>query len=155
SMAEGFCLLPASCRKPDERRRTPAPSANAYAALVPATPTASMARWIPSPPLPPLALVTRFAIAVTHSAARQIVAVPAPLPVHWNPPPPPSKLSCVRQSLRSSSLPPDVEAAERTCTSFHAVTCYHLPSRRSGAHRLVSKRAFPIKLRNCLTLSRV
>src|SRR5215468_6036202 len=39
----------------------------------------------------------------------------------------PSKLSYVRRSPRSSSLPPDVEAAERTPTSLHAVTCYHPP----------------------------
>src|SRR6267154_719213 len=31
--------------------------------------TAQYWRWIPSPLLPPLALVTRFGIAVTHSAA--------------------------------------------------------------------------------------
>ena len=36
-----------------------------------------------------------------------------------------SKLSCVRQSPRPSSLPPSVEAAERTRKRLHTVTCYH------------------------------
>jgi hypothetical protein len=43
----------------------------------------------------------------------------------------PSKLSCVRQSPRSSSLPPGGEAAERRRNRLHAVTCYH-PSYSEG-----------------------
>src|SRR6266581_9402100 len=56
----------------------------------------------------------------------RIAAALVSLPASSHPRQPPSTLSCVRQSPRPSSLPPGVEAAERTRKRLHTVTCYHL-----------------------------
>jgi len=88
-------------------------------------------------------------------AVDSITAVPVSLPAHSHPRQRPSRLSCVCQSPQPSSLPPGVEAAERTRKRLHTVTCYHPRPGRSGATQIGSKRAFPIKLKNGLTSSRV
>jgi hypothetical protein len=53
-------------------------------------------------------------VGATGSAWWQIAAVSVSPPAHTHRRSPPSALSCVRQFPRSSSLPPGVEAAERT-----------------------------------------
>src|ERR1035438_379131 len=73
-----------------------------------------------------LNLVERWFALLTERQLRR-----GSLPAHLHPRQLPSKLSCVRQSPRSSSLPPGVEAAERTRNRLHTVTCYH-PSDLEG-----------------------
>jgi hypothetical protein len=85
----------------------------------------------------------------------QRMASPASLPDYSFRSPLPLILSCVRQSLPSSSLPPGVEAAERAKQNLRSLTCYHPPASMSGATKSGSKRAFQIKLRHGLALSRV
>jgi hypothetical protein len=67
----------------------------------------------------------------------------------------PSAPSYVRQSPPSASLPPGVEAAERTRKGYTPSPATTLPTRSSGATQIGSKRAFRIKLKNGLTSSRV
>jgi hypothetical protein len=47
------------------------------------------------------------------------------------------------------------EAAERTRKKLHTVTCYQPATSQDGATQIGSKRAFPVKLKNGLTGSRV
>src|SRR6202008_4639078 len=77
------------------------------------------------------------------------------LPASAHPRQPPSKLSCVHQSPRPSSLPPGVEAAERTRKGYTPSRATTSATGRSGTTQIGSKRAFPIKLKNGLTSTRV
>jgi hypothetical protein len=88
-------------------------------------------------------------------AVDSITAALVSLPAHSHPRQRPSRLCCVRQSPQPSSIPPGAQAAERTRKRLHTVTCYHPRPGRSGATQIGLKRAFPIKLKNGLTSSRV
>jgi uncharacterized protein with GYD domain len=63
-------------------------------------------------------------LVIPSLAGNQPMPEQVSLPAYSHPRQLPSELSCVRQSPRPSSLPPSVEAAERTRKRLHTVTCY-------------------------------